>query len=57
MKKSLLALLKTEVDPFSLVMVLAVLCSLIVFIKVLSDKIFTVDDYAMDDTEMFLPAL
>jgi len=57
MKKRLLAVLKSEIDPLTLLSICVVLGALIVLGKVFTDRILTVDDYAMDGAEMFLPAL
>lgn len=57
MKKNLVALCKTEVDPMSVVMIGLVIVAVLVMGKVFADHVTTVDDYAMDEAETYLPAL
>ena len=57
MKKHLLAALHKEIDPLTLLSICLVIGAVIVLGKIFTDRILTVDDYAMDGTEMSLPAL
>ena len=56
-KKSLIAACKTEIDPMSLLMICLVITAVLVLGKLFSERVMTVDDYAMDEAENFLPAL
>jgi|KBSMisStaDraftv2_1062788.scaffolds.fasta_scaffold30898_4 cell division protein FtsL len=57
MKKNLLAACKTEVDPMTVLMICMVITAVLVLGKVFSDRVMTVDDYAMDEAPTYLPAL
>ena len=57
MKRTLIALCKTELDPLSLFMICLVIAAVLVMGKVFSERVLTVDDYAMDEAETYLPAL
>jgi hypothetical protein len=57
MKRNLLAVLKSELDPMYCVMVCLALLAVVLTAKVLTDKALLSDEYAMDETDMYLPAL
>jgi hypothetical protein len=57
MKRTLLAVLKRELDPMHCILICLVLLSVVLTAKVLTDKVLLSDEYAMDETEMYLPAL
>jgi hypothetical protein len=57
MKRHLLAVLKRELDPIHCILVCLVLVAVVLTAKVLTDRVLLSDDYAMEETEMYLPAL
>ena len=57
MKKSLIAACKTEIDPMGLLMICVVIAAVLVLGRLFSERVMTVDDYAMDEAENYLPAL
>jgi len=52
-----MAVLKREVDPMYFVLVCLTLVSLVVVASVLNEKVMATGNYAMDEMEMYLPAL
>jgi hypothetical protein len=57
MKKRLTAACKTEIDPMSLLTICLVIIAVLVLGRIFSERVLTVDDYAMDEAENYLPAL
>jgi hypothetical protein len=57
MKRYLNAILKIELDPVSLFLAGMVLAGILITAAVLNEKVQSVYDYAMEDPEMYFPAL
>ena len=54
MKKRLFEVLTREVDPITSLWICLVLATVIIGAKVLTDR---AEDYVMDESEMYMPAL